>query len=142
VHIYRVGNRILDKKHIYYLSDDNLWVEISISHVLPREVESVLVTKKKLCEERFKPKKSFGPLNTSKGIKTGDSIAKVLNAYGKPTVNIDIAKNKLFSVLIEDLKSEKGKVLRYLPNRSDELLFAEFYFDAEGLHSVLISASE
>jgi hypothetical protein len=142
VHIYRVGDRILDEEHIYYVSDQKLWVEISISHVLPREVDSIIVTKKKLCEERFKPKKSFGPLNTSKGIKIGDSIDKVLNAYGNPTISIDIAKDKPFSSLVEELKLKSGKVLRYLPNQPDELLFAEFYFNAEGLHSLLISASE
>lgn len=146
VQTLQVGDEILGKKHIYYVSDEKLWVEISLSHVLDknleRMVESILVTKKELCDKKFKPKKSFGPLITSKGITIGDPIDKVLNVYGNPSISLDISKDKLFSVLVENLKLKSGKVLRYLTTRPDELLFAEFYFDAEGLHSILISASE
>jgi hypothetical protein len=146
VQILQVGDEILGKKHIYYVADKKLWVEISLSHVLDknleRMVESILVTKKELCDKKFNPKKSFGPLITSKGIKIDDPIDKVLNVYGKPTITIDIAKDKLFSALVENLKLKNGKVLRYLTSRTDELFFAEFYFNEERLHSLLISASE
>ena len=146
VQIFQVGNKILEKKHIYYIADEKLWVEISLSHVLDRnlerDVESILVTKKELCDKKFKPKKTFGPLITSKGIAIGNPIDKVLNVYGKPTISIDIAKDKLFSELGDELKLQSGKVLRYISNRPYESLGAEFYFDAEGLHSILISSSE
>jgi hypothetical protein len=146
IFIYQVGGEIFGKKHIYYVSVENLWVEISLSHVLDsnleRMVESILVTKKELCDKEFRPKKSFGRLVTSKGITIGDPIDKVLKTYGNPAISIDISKDKLFSALGEDLELTSGKVLRYLPNSPDELLCAEFYFDGEGLHSMLISASE
>jgi hypothetical protein len=143
VYIYQVGDEIFQKKHSYYVSDEKLWVEISLSHVLDshldRTVDSILVTKKELCEKKFRPKKSFGPLITSKGITIGDPIDKVLNAYGKPSESIVISKDKLFSELVEDLELTSGKVLIYFP---DELFFEEFYFDAEGLHSLLVSRIE
>ena len=146
VQINKVDKEILEKQHIYYASDSKVWVKIGFSHVLDakleRDVETILVTKVKLCDKKFKPKRSFGPLVTSKGIKIGDPENKVIKTYGKPSVYIHIEKDKLFSALAEDIKFSQGRILRYLPHQPDDLLFSEFYFDKEGLNSILISVSE
>lgn len=146
VRVKKDGNEILTKEHIYYVPNEGIWVAIRFSHVLDdkleRNMEEILVTKRKLCDNAFKPIKSFGPLVTSRGIRIGDSIDKVIKTYGTPSVNIEIGKDKIFSALGEDLKFKKGRVLRYLTNRPDELIFAEFYFDEKGLHSLLISEAE
>lgn len=146
VQIDKVENKVLGQRRIYYASDEKVWVEIRFSHVLgenlERVVETILITRKKLCDEKFKPKKPFGPLITSREIKIGDSIDKVIGTYGKPSISIDVGKDKIFSVLVEDLKFQQGRVLRYLTNQPNELLFAEFYFSETGLHSILISESE
>lgn len=146
VQIDRVGGKILDKKHIYYVANEKVWVEIRLSHVLDKNlehaVEGVLITKMKLCDEKFKPKKTFGPLVTGKGIEIGDAIDKAINIYGTPSVSINVGKDRSFSVLQEALKLQKGRVLRYLTDQPNELLFAEFYFKDEKLHSLLITVSE
>ena len=137
---------ILEKKHVYYVPSERIWVEIGFSHVLDenleRYVEEVLITKQKLCDETYRPTKPFGPLVTSKGVRIGDSIDKVIKTYGAPSVSIEVGRDKISLALDEDLKLKKGRVLRYLSNRPDDLLFAEFYFDERGLHSLLISTSE
>jgi hypothetical protein len=142
----KIGDKILGQDHIYYASDEKVWVQIRFSHVLDenleRVMEAIIVTKEKLCDERFKPKELFGPLITSKGVKIGDSIDKIIETYGKPTISIDIGKDKIFSVLVEDLKFQEGRVLRYLTNQPYKLFFVEFYFSRKGLHSILISESE
>ena len=79
---------------------------------------------------------------TSRGIKVGDSFDKVIETYGKPTIAIDIGKDKLVAVLIEDLNFTEGRVLRYITDKPDELFVAEFYFNEKGLYSLLISESE
>lgn len=146
VRINKVDDKILNKSRIYYSPNDNMWVEVRFSHVLDknlkRVVETVIITKNKLCNKKFIPKKTFGSLVTSRGIKLGDSIEKVIRTYGKPSIFIEIGKDKLFSVLIEDLNIQKGCVLRYLADKPDDLLFAEFFFKEGRLHSLLISESE
>lgn len=146
VQIDKVGGKVLGKKHIYYVADINVWIEIRLSHVLnknmERFVEAVLITKNKLCDEKFEPKTSFGPLLTGKGIKIGDTKEKTIRTYGSPSLLISVGADRPFSVLREDLKLKKGEILRYLPNQSNELLFSEFYFDDAVLHSILISRSE
>jgi hypothetical protein len=146
VKIDKVGSMILGKEHIYYDVNEKVWVAVSLSNVLDKKlervVEAVLVSKKKLCDEKFKPRKLFGPLITGKGIKIGDTLDKIINTYGTPSVSIDIGKDRSFSVLWDDLKLRKGRVLRYLTNQPNELLFSEFYFDGGVLHSMLISAAE
>lgn len=142
----KVDSKIFVKKHIYYIENEKVWLEVRLSHVLSerleRVIEAVLVTKKKLCDEKFKPEKSFGPLITGKGIKIGDSLEKTIRTYGAPSVSIDISKDTSFSVLREDLRLQTGRVLRYLTAHPNELLFSEFYFSAKGLHSILISGAE
>ena len=134
----KVHGKVLGQQHTYYISNVKVWVDMRFSHVLDenleRVLEEILISRKKLCDERFEPEKPFGLLITSKGIKIGDSIDKVISIYGKPSISIEIRKNKLFSVLGEELKLQKGRVLRYLSQQPDELLFAEFYFDEDGLH--------
>lgn len=119
------------KKHIYYVPEQKVWVAIGISHVLDENleglVESVLVSKEKLCDEQFKPKKSFGSLITSKGIQIGDAIEKVIAMYGKPS---------------KEYVNVIGQVLRYETDDPYSLLMIEFYFDEKSLHSILISVSE
>lgn len=142
----KIGNKIIELSHIYFIENENLWVKIQFSHVKNKSfesmVESVLVTRKKICDEKFKPKKQFNHLKTSRGIKIGDSLEKVIKVYGKPTVDIVNVGNKTFSVLKENLPITKGRVLRYLPKKHSELNFVEFYFDDVGLNSILISESE
>ncbi len=105
VQIDKVGDKLLGKKHIYYSRDEKVWVEIFFSHVrdekLERIFEAVLITKKRLCDERFEPKNTFGSLATSKGIRIGDSLTKVLRLYGKPTIDIELGKDKIFSALVK-----------------------------------------
>jgi hypothetical protein len=105
-------------------------------------VEEILVTKYKLCDEKFQPSKPFGSLITSRGIQIGDSEEKIIQTYGAPSISIEIGKDKIFSVLAADLKLKEGRILRYLTNRQGELIFAEFYFNEKELHSLLISGSE
>ena len=146
VQIEKVDNEIFGKRHIYYASNSKLWVEARFSHVLGEDLESdleaILVTKRKLCDEKFTPKKLFNPLITSKGVKIGDSISRVISIYGRPSIYTDFKKDKNFSVLQGDLKVKEGQILRYLSGKPNELLFSEFYFDREGLHSFIISTSE
>lgn len=142
----KYGNKVLEKKRVYYIPSDRIWIEIRFSHVLDenleRYVEEILITKQKLCDETYKPTTPFGPLVTSKGVRIGDSINKVIKIYGAPSVSIEIGKDKTFSALDEDLKFKKGRVLRYLPDDPDKLIFSEFYFSGGKLHSMLISISE
>jgi len=146
VQIDKAGDKILGKKYVYYAPQEKVWVQVKFSHVLDenldRVMEAILVTKKKLCDERFKPRKLFGCLITSKGVRIGDSIDKVIEVYGTPTISFDIEKEKLFSVLVEDLKLKEGRLLRYLSDKPNELSFVEFYFSGRSLHSLLISESE
>jgi len=133
------------QKHIYYLSEENLWIELSFSHVLDekmrRSLDTIMLTKEKICDKKFKPKETFGSLITSKGIKIGDSLTNVIQKYGTPSVSSEIGKDGYFSVLQEELKLTDGKVLRYLGG-DDDLLSSEFYFKDGQLHSILISISE
>jgi hypothetical protein len=146
VQMEKVDDKVLGKRHIYYVSNSKLWVEARFSHVLgedlQRVLEAVLVTKQKICDERFRPKNLLTSLITSKGVKIGDSIDKVVSIYGKASIHIDIKKDKTFSVLREDLKLKEGQILRYFGNKPNELFFSEFYFGKEGLHSFMISKSE
>ena len=127
----KIDDKILGKRYIYYVTGQQIWIEIHLSHVLDenleRVVEAILVTKKKLCDEKFKPKKPFGLLITSMGIKIGDSIKKVINTYGEPS-------EKYVNVV--------GQALKYMSDDPRNLLFTEFSFDEVGLHSMLISISE
>jgi len=149
VRVQKIGNTIISKKHIFWVPEQAVWVQIGLSHVLDAKmehiVEAVLVTKEKLCDEdkRYTPKKQLAPLSTSKGIKINDSIDKVIEKYGKPSVSKIVGKDEAFTVLEEELKLKQGEVLRYLQEHSSkELNFAEFYFDKKKLHSFLISESE
>jgi hypothetical protein len=143
---YLRENRVGDRSRIYYLPEDKAWLEIQFSHVLDplgeRFVESILLTKQKLCETKYRPKQSFGKMVTSAGIQLGDSIGKTVHVYGSPTETIEVEKDKLFSVLEERLKPRKGEVIRYLPSPQEELGFAEFYFDQNGLNAILVSVAE
>jgi len=146
VRIDKVGDKILGKSRTFYSPGGSVWVEIQFSHVLDKNLErvaeTIIITKRRLCDEKFKPKKSFGPLITAHGVKIGDSLEKVIETYGQPSISIEVGKEKRFSVLIDELKISKGRVLRYLTDQPGELSFAEFYFNEEGLHSFLISESE
>lgn len=146
VEVNKSGKKILEKKHIYYAPTEKVWVEIRFSHVLDakleRFVEEILVTRHKLCDEKFQPAKPFGSLTTARGIQIGDSVEKIIQTYGAPSISIEIGKDKIFSVLAADLILKEGRILRYLTNRQDELIFVEFYFNEKGLHSLLISGSE
>jgi hypothetical protein len=146
IKVEKVEGVMLCRHHIYYVPQENLWVDVQLSHVLDKNlerfVEAVLVTKKRLCNEKFKPGNSFGPLTTGQGVKLGDSLEKTISIYGKPSVLIDIGESSLSSILQDQLNPKKGKILRYLSDQEDQLLFSEFYFDENGLNSVLISASE
>jgi hypothetical protein len=146
VEVNKSANETLEKKQIYYAPDQKVWVEIRFSHVLNAKlehiVEEILVTKYKLCDEKFQPSKPFGSLITSRGIQIGDSEEKIIQTYGAPSISIEIGKDKIFSVLAADLKLKEGRILRYLTNRQGELIFAEFYFNEKELHSLLISGSE
>lgn len=136
---------IIGKSRSFYSSKGDVWIQINFSHVsndLGSVVESVIVTREKLCDKKFKAKESFDPLVTSQGIRLGDSIDKILNVYGEPSVSIVVGKDKLFSVLSESLKLRRGCILRYLTNNPAELLCSEFYVNEEGLHSILVSRSE
>lgn len=81
VQVQKIGKTIISKKHVFWVPEQAVWVQIALSHVLDAKmehiVEAVLVTKKKLCDEdkRYTPKKQLAPLGTSKGIKINDSIA-------------------------------------------------------------------
>jgi len=149
IRIGKSGNKILSKKHVFWVPEQGVWVQIGLSHVLDekmeRIVEAVLVTKNKLCDEdkRYIPTKKVAPLGTSKGIKINDSMDKVIEKYGKPSISKIVGKDKAFTVLDEELKLKQGEVLRYLQEHpSKELNFAEFYFDKKKLHSFLISEAE
>jgi hypothetical protein len=149
VRVQKIGNKIVSKKHVFWVPEQGVWVQIGLSHVLDekmgRVVEAVLVTKTKLCNEnkRYIPRKKLTLLATSKGIKTNDSIDKVIETYGKPSVSKVIGKDKVFTVLDEELKLKQGEIFRYLQKHpSKELNFAEFYFYKKKLHSFLISESE
>jgi hypothetical protein len=147
VQLEKVGGKIVSKHHIYWVPGQKVWVKISLSHVLDekmeRVVEAVLVTKKKLCDQKYIPQKVLGLLVTSKGIKINDSIDKVIDNYGTPTISKIIGKDKTFTVLDEELKPKGGLVLRYFQKQpAHKLNFAEFYFSQNKLHSLLISESE
>jgi hypothetical protein len=142
-----IGEKIISKKHIYWVPGQEVWVQASLSHVLSermeRIVEAVLVTRKKLCEQKYVPKAPLGLLATSKGIKINDSMDKVIKEYGRPNISKVIGKDKIFTVLDEELALKEGIVIRYLQKQpARELNFAEFYFSQDKLHSFLISESE
>jgi len=149
VQVGMIGNKIISKKHIFWVPEQNVWLQISFSHVLnekmERNVEAILVTKNKLCEKEkiFTIRKKIALLATSKGIKINDSIDKVIQKYGKPSISKAIGKDKVFTVLDEELELKGGTVLRYLQEHpSKDMNFVEFYFSQERLHSFLISESE
>ena len=141
-----IEGKIYEKKHIYYINDKKLWVELRFSHVLGNSMEStletVLITKRKLDSKNCKPVKKIESLITPAKIQIGDSIENVIKAYGNPSITINVERDNTYSVLSEYLKIKKGKILRYLPNHNDESFFAEFYFDKRTLHSILISGEE
>jgi len=147
VELEKIGDKLLSKNHVYWIPKQKVWVKVSFSHVLTekmeRVMEGVLVTKNKLCEQTYIPKVALGPLVTPKGIKINDSIDKVIENYGKPTISKIIGKDKIFTVLDEELKLREGIILRYLQKQpTRELNFAEFYFSQNKLHSLLFSESE
>jgi len=149
VRLEKSGDKIISKKHIFWVPEQRVWVQIGLSHVLDEKMEhtldTVLVTRKKLCDkdEKYMPKKTLELLATSKGIKINDSIDKVIEKYGKPSISKTIGRDKIFTALEEELKLREGVVLRYLQKElSNKLNFAEFYFKQKKLHSFLISKSE
>lgn len=143
----KIGSKVFEKSRAYYLPNENIWIEIFFSHVLDihleRSIEAVIITKNKRCDKKIQPKKYFGDMITSKGIKIGDSIDKVIRSYGKPSTNIKVSDciTKI-STLEEHLKLKGGQILIYRNDSSDELLCAEYYFDKKSLHSILISIKE
>lgn len=144
--VISVNGKILEKSHCYYLPKDEIWVEISLSHVLnknlERSVQAVLVSREKLCDESFIPEMEFDNLTTSKGIKIGDSFSKVTEAYGEPSIDFEAEKEKnKFSAITEMLKPKKGRILRYLGSEDDEF-FSEFLFDKNELNSMYVSGAE
>lgn len=146
VEIERFGDKVLGMKHMYYVPETESCVELGLSHVLTerkeRVLEAILMTKERLCDPLYIPKKPLGHLATGRGIRLGDDLDKVLQAYGQPTVLIEVGKDNAFSALVERLNLKDGRVLRYLPIDSKDNCFAEFYFKREKLHSLVVSASE
>jgi hypothetical protein len=149
VQVEKFGNKTIRIKHIFWVPEQEVWLKVSLSHVLnekmQRVVEAVLVTKKQLCEKdkKYIATKKLASLATSKGIEINDSINKVIEKYGEPSISKVVGKDKTFTMLDEELKLKEGVVLRYLQSRrSKEMNFAEFYFKQKKLHSFLISESE
>lgn len=140
------NDKVLGKSHVFYAGDTGSWVELDFSHVLTenkeRVLETILMTKERLCDEIYVPKKPFGQLATGKGLRLGDSLDRVLETYGKPTTSIEVGRDKVFSMLAERLNPKEGLILRYLPKDSKDNRFMEFHFIWEKLHSLLISVSE
>lgn len=137
---------IMEKEHLYYIPEQEIWLQIGMTHVLDqyleRHIDSLLLTRKPLCDKIFTAKNSLGTLSTSQGIKIGDTIERVIEIYGEPREVIQVGRTNRFSALVYKLKLNRGTILRYDNNKNDELLFAEYYFEDNKLHSILISAEE
>lgn len=143
----RVGNSLVDKYHIYYIASRKVWLSIRLSHVVGNKfdasVDEIFVTKSKLCDKKYRPKKDIEPLIKPIGIHFGASIDEIINILGKPTLSVDIGKNESYAGLIaEKMKYTSGHVIRYLPDSASENIVQEFYFNGRGLHSLLISVAE
>lgn len=146
IYEYKVGEKVFSKSRTYYYKDEQIWVKVDLSHVLDenheRSVEAVTVTKKRLCNESYKPSNLIGPMITSSGIAVGDQPEKVIKVYGKPGRKIEIMTDSRFSILKEDLDLKRGLVFRYFPDDRNSLHMVEFYFQDSKLHSLIISISE
>jgi len=94
IYEYKVGEKVFSKSRTYYYKDEQIWVKVDLSHVLDenyeRSVEAVTVTKKRLCNESYKPSNLIGPMITSNGIAVGDQPEKVIKVYGEPGRKIEI----------------------------------------------------
>jgi len=146
VQVLKVGEKIIGVNHVYYVPEQQLWILFEFSHVLDqkleRSLEGILITKKNLCDQKYKPIKILKPLITSKGITLGDELKKILEIYGQPSLSIFLDKDNSFSNITELLDVKEGHVLRYLPERPTEEILSEFYFENGKLHSLLISGIE
>lgn len=144
--IDKFGDQIMGSKHIYYLTDQNVWLEVRFSHVrderLERMMSAVLITKNKLCDKEFEPQEKFEELITSRGIRIGDPLNKVIKVYGDPARIINVERGGGFSSLINYLNLKQGVIFRYYTEEPREINFTEFYFDNEELHSLIISVEE
>jgi hypothetical protein len=144
--VEQYGDMVMGSKHIYYSKGQNLWIEIRFSHIrdksMQRIMEAVLVTKKKLCNQEYTPKTPFPKLSTSKGFELGTSLQVLRDEYGKPTASINIGRDKQYSSLVDYMDLTRGVVLKYVPTERREINFAEFYFNEEVLHSMVISIED
>lgn len=139
-----VDGKTMGRSHVYYVPAVNAWLEVQLSHTSnnDRLVDTIILTRKKLCDEKHIPVEDLTKLITGRGVGIGSSLKKVINTYGKSDVSISLAKQKAFSNLQQYLKLSSGLVLRYLYEGSESNLYSEFYIKNGKLHSLLISVSE
>jgi hypothetical protein len=102
---------------------------------------SVLLTKQRLCNKKYKPNKEY-EWNTGKGVKLEDELEKVIKAYGKPTIIINLGKETKYSTINEELHLTNGLIYRYLGKSLNMNYYAEFYFRDKKINTILVSISE
>lgn len=135
-------------QHAYFLGNKNLWLRADFSHVLDsemnRNLETILVSKQKLCDEKYKLAAENIDFGTGNKIKIGDTYKKVVDTYGQPKVEFIHGADKKFSLIGYDLKGiAPGRIFRYFDEKSTSLCcLLEFYFVNDDVHTILLSSGE
>lgn len=139
------SSKKIDKKHCYYVPEQNVWVEFGIDyHNMSGSIVSIFISREPLCEKKFVPKKAFQTLATSRNIHIGTLSEDIIRTYGQPTRIDDSAKREKQTPIYKTTYYAAvygSPVLVYLSNAQD--LLTSFFYTKKGLvHSMLITISE
>jgi hypothetical protein len=93
----------------------------------------MLVTRTKLCENNYQPKRGFGNLETPAGIGIGSTEKEVIATYGKP---YRIGTSEQYNGI------EKGLKTLVYSEAESPWLKANFFLKDNVVHSILISTAE
>lgn len=120
-------------EHTYYDPASKLWVQFSSHFHGDYRLETILVTKTKLCEENYQPARGFGNLEAPTGIGIGSAEKHVIETYGKPS-----------RIRTSDHldRVDKGMKTLVYSDTSNPLFSAEFFFKDNLVHSMSIGVSE
>lgn len=125
-----------DVVHTYYDPTQKLWVRFSSHFHGSHRLEDILVTKNKLCDEKFTPARPFPNFETPLGISLDSTPNDIEMAYGEPLHKGTVKK-------VIRLSEEIGTpYYHYYTDKKDQLLGTEFYFLDGHVHTLVVTASE
>lgn len=130
--------------HCYWVPEQKLFVQFRVHHGLPKEVNSVFVSKVPSCPKAYTPTNPFKALLTHEGVRIGDPYQKVIDVYGIPDFRERGTGLNKIGIPYEEARAtapfgEEALIYRKTP---DELLGSVFYVHEGQVSAIEISVSE